>query len=176
MRDNHGIIQVYTGNGKGKTSAAWGQALRAVGRGRRVAVVRFLKPNASGEVLAAEEFIPGVDIFGETSPYDASVDQRASIVLREESRQNFETACDVILSGDYDIIVLDELNVVLFYEFLGRDEVLPVLAERPDQVDLVITGRYAPDWLLDAADLVTEMVEIKHPASEGALPRVGIDL
>ncbi len=176
MRQDRGIVQVYTGNGKGKTSAAWGQALRAVGRGWRVAVVRFLKPNTSGEVIAAERFIPDIDIFGSTSPYDAAADQRNSPILREESRRNFETASDLISSGDYDLVVLDELNVVLFYEFLNSGEVLPIISGRPEHVDLVITGRYAPDWLIGAADLVTEMADLKHPSVEGVPARIGIEV
>lgn len=175
MTYDRGIIQVYTGNGKGKTSAAWGQALRAVGRGRRVAVVRFMKPGVSGEVIAAGEFIPAIAVFGETSPHDPCVDQRNSPVLREETRRNFAAASRAIGSGDYDLVVLDELNIVLHYEFLTSEDVLPVLAGRPPGMDVVITGRYAPDWLIRTADLVTEMVETKHPASVGAPPRAGIE-
>ncbi len=173
MKSNRGIIQVYTGHGKGKTSAAWGQALRAVGRGWKVAVVRFMKPNTSGEVIAAEKLAPAIEVFGETSPYDAAGDQRNSLVLREESRRNFDGAADLISSGEYDLIVLDELNIALFYGFLEKDEVLPVLVNRPENVDIVITGRHAPDWLIEAADLVTEMVEVKHPNHPA---RLGIEL
>jgi len=173
MSRDRGIIQVYTGNGKGKTSAAWGQALRAVGRGWKVAVVRFMKRNTSGEVIAAETLVPAISLFGKTSPYDPAADQRRSPILREESRRNFEIAADLISSGEYDLVVLDELSIALFYDFLDKDEVLPVLLSRPEHVDLVITGRHAPDWLIEAADLVTEMVEVKHPN----LPaRLGIEL
>ncbi|MBP6963294.1 MAG: cob(I)yrinic acid a,c-diamide adenosyltransferase [Armatimonadetes bacterium] len=175
MAGGRGIVQVYTGDGKGKTTAAWGQVLRGVGRGRRVAVVRFMKPNPSGEDIAAGECLPGVSIFGETSPYDPTEDQRASPILRAESRGNFEEAARLIASGEYDLVVLDELNIVLHYEFLAAEEVLPALADRPGSLDVVITGRYAPDWLISAADLVTEMVELKHPADAGAPPRPGIE-
>ncbi len=175
MSRDRGIIQVYTGDGKGKTSAAWGQALRAVGRGWRIAVVRFLKPGTSGEVIAAERCVPAISVFGETSPHDPSVDQRHSPVLREECRRNFDDAARLIAADDYDMVVLDELCVVLFYGFVSKDEVLSVLMGRPACVDIVITGRYAPEWLVDAADLVTAMTDVKHPAAEGVSARTGIE-
>lgn len=175
MTSGGSIVQVYAGDGKGKTTAAWGQALRAVGRGRRVAVVRFMKPNASGEDIAAGDCLPGISIFGTTSPYDPTENQRESSVLRNESRSNFDEAARLIASGEYDLVVLDELNIVLHYDFLAPGEVLPVLADRPASVDIVITGRYAPEWLISAADLVTDMVELKHPVDAGAPPRPGIE-
>lgn len=169
------MIQVYTGNGKGKTTAAWGLALRAVGRGLKVAVVRFLKPNTSGEVVAGERFAPELAVFGHTRPYDACANQRDCPELREDSRENFRMASELTLSGDYDLVVLDEINMVLFYDFVTREEMLGLLMNAPKKTEIVLTGRYAPDWLIEAADLVTEMTEIKHPANEGQPARKGIE-
>lgn len=174
-RDSRGIVQVYTGSGKGKTSAAWGQALRAAGHGWKVAVVRFMKPGASGEVNAAARLAPEISVFGKTSPYDPTVNQRESAVLREESRENFRRAVELIGSAEYDLIVLDELNIVLHYGFVSEQELFDVLHKRAGHVGVVITGRYAPQWLLEAADLVTEMVDVKHPSAEGAAARAGIE-
>lgn len=174
-QDRHGIVQVYTGTGKGKTTAAWGLALRAVGHGHAVAVVQFLKPSSSGEVRAAERFEDQLSVFGETRPYDPGLDQRGSDELRVDSRRNLDTAREAMLSGRYDLVVLDEINMVLWYEFVSRDEMLRFLAARPNGVELVLTGRYAPDWLISAADLVTEMTAVKHTSDTGMKARKGIE-
>lgn len=170
----HGLVQVYTGSGKGKTTAAWGLVLRAIGAGSKVAVVQFLKPQESSEVKAAKS-IPNLSIYGRTRPYDAHLDQRESVELREDSRRDFEIASVLILSGDYDLVVLDEINVVLEYGFVTREEMLDLLVKRPEHVEVILTGRYAPQWLIEAADLVTEMKEIKHPAQVGVKARKGIE-
>lgn len=169
------LIQVYTGNGKGKTTAAWGQALRAVGQGMRVAVVRFMKPNTSGEVKAAECLVPHLSVFGESHPYDVCADQRECAQVRDDNRRNFDIARDLILSGEYGMVVLDEINMALFYGHVAEDELLDLLQRRPERVELVLTGRNAPLWLIDRADLVTEMREIKHPCAAGIDARKGIE-
>ncbi|HET6454071.1 MAG TPA: cob(I)yrinic acid a,c-diamide adenosyltransferase [Armatimonadota bacterium] len=169
-----GLVQVYTGSGKGKTTAAWGLALRAVGAGCKVAVVQFLKPQESSEVKAAKS-IPNLSIYGKSRPYDARLDQRESAELREDSRRDFGIASVLIASSDYDMVVLDEMNIVLEYGFVTCEEMLDVLRDRPDHTEVVLTGRYAPNWLIEAADLVTEMKEIKHPANGGVQARKGIE-
>jgi len=173
--ENLGLIQVYTGSGKGKTTAAWGQALRAVGRGWKVAIVEFLKPQSSGERLAAERLCPNLAVFGQTRLFDPRIDQRESAELREDSRRNFQTAKNLIFSGEWDMVVLDEINVVLHYDFVRREEMLDLFARRPEGVEIVLTGRYAPDWLVDAAHLVTEMAAVKHPVERGLGARKGIE-
>jgi cob(I)alamin adenosyltransferase len=170
-----GLVQVYTGNGKGKTTAAWGQAVRAVGQGMRVAVVRFLKPNDSGEVKASACLGPLLSVFGECSPYNPSVNQKDSSQVREDNRRNFDMARELLLSGGYDMLVLDEINMVLYYEHVTHEEMTALLDESPDGVEIVLTGRNAPQWLIDAADLVTEMREVKHPSSGGIEARKGIE-
>lgn len=174
MREKRGLVQVYTGDGKGKTTAAWGQALRAVGAGFRVAVVQFLKHDESSEVKAVKS-LPNLTILGQTRPYDARIDQRNSVEIEADSRKNFETASDLFLSGEYDMVILDEMNVVLEYGFVTREEMLDLLGKRPEHTEVILTGRYAPKWLIEAADLVTEMREVKHPSSSGIKARKGIE-
>lgn len=174
MPKGRGLVQVYTGSGKGKTTAAWGLVLREIGAGGKVAVVQFLKPQESSEVKAAKA-IPNLSIYGKTRPYDATVDQRQSPELRDDSRRDFQIASVLITSGDYDMVVLDEINIVLEYGFVTREEMLDLLQRRQEQTEVVLTGRYAPDWLIEAADLVTEMKEIKHPANAGIKARKGIE-
>ena len=148
--------------------------MRAVGAGCKVAVVQFLKPQESSEVKAAK-LLPNLSVFGKTRPYDAMVDQRESAELREDTCRDFGIASVLIASGDYDMVVLDEINIVLEYGFVTREEMLDVLRNRPDHTEVVLTGRYAPNRLIEAADLVTEMKEIKHPANGGVQARKGIE-
>lgn len=170
-----GLVQVYTGGGKGKTTAAWGQALRAIGQGWKVAIVQFLKPPTSGERVASEGLRPKLSVFGQTSPYNPCVDQSESAILKQENRENFEIAKGLIVSGEWDMIVLDEINIVLHYGYIGREEMLELIKTRPAQMELVLTGRNAPKWLIQKADLVTEMVEVKHPSKKGLKARRGIE-
>lgn len=170
-----GIVQVYTGNGKGKTTAAWGQALRAMGHGMNVCIVRFLKSASSGEVKAAERFRANLSVLGRTSPYDATIDQRGSQQLRDETQANFLLAVALIESGEYDLIVLDEINNAMDYGFVSASEMLSVMARRPPHVSLVLTGRYSPPAIVDASDLVTEMIDVKHPFADGGNARRGIE-
>ncbi|MHB0999349.1 MAG: cob(I)yrinic acid a,c-diamide adenosyltransferase [Armatimonadota bacterium] len=173
--ESRGIVQVYTGCGKGKTSAAWGQALRAAGHGLYVCVVRFLKPEISGEVLASEHLKPYISVFGYTSPYDACADQRHSDILRSESRSNFQLAVESVKSDRYDLVVLDEINNVLDYGFVSLDEMINLINNRPPHVDIILTGRYAPSSVIDISDLITEMLDIKHPFTAGEKSRRGIE-
>jgi cob(I)alamin adenosyltransferase len=172
--DRQGLVHIYTGSGKGKTTAAWGQALRAVGHGWQVAIVQFLKPGPSGECAAAER-LQGFIVCGRTTPHDPCIDQRANTALAEESRKNFDKASELVCSGRWDMVVLDEINVALHYDFVSRDELLGMLGLRPAHVEVILTGRYAPDWLINAADVVTEMQDIKHPLTNGLGARMGIE-
>jgi cob(I)alamin adenosyltransferase len=169
------LIQVYTGNGKGKTTAAWGLALRAVGHGLKVAVVQFLKPPISGERLAGARLSPQLAVFGETRPYNPNLDQRESPELRADSRSNFELAVSLTRSKNWDVLILDEINVVLHYGFVSQCEMLDLLNSAPNDMEIVCTGRSAPEWLIKIADLVTEMNCIKHPYEIGTPARRGID-
>ncbi len=168
-----GLIQVYTGNGKGKTTAALGLALRAAGHGLRTYVGQFLKGRPTGELKAAKLLEPYLTIeqFGESSFTLAKGDAHQAALVRK----GLQRIRQVLASGEYDIVVLEEINVALDLELVPLEEVLALLDERPPEVELVLTGRGAPQELISRADLVTEMVSIKHPYQRGVKARMGIE-
>lgn len=169
-----GLVQVYTGDGKGKTTAALGQLFRAVGRGLNVYMAQFLKGQETGEVLAAARFIPQLIIrqFGlgrfivgrEPNPEELAL-----------ARAGWEEIREVIASGQYDIVVLDEISHAVRVGLIEPEMVLRMLEERPGPVELILTGQDMPPSLLEAADLVTEMVAVKHPYDRGIPARKGIE-
>ncbi len=168
-----GLTIVYTGHGKGKTTAALGLLLRAWGRDMRVSMLQFIKSSTSnnGEHIAARrigiEVIPLGDGFTWKSK-DLEVSKELALKL-------WRLAQEKMLSGDYDVLILDEFTYPLRYGWIEIEEVLETLRNRPDGVHIVITGRDAPSQLIDFADLVTEMKEIKHPFHEGIPAQIGID-
>ncbi len=174
LRLEHGLVQVYTGDGKGKTSAAFGAALRAIGRGLRVYIIQFIKGGFDYGELQVVKKLPNLKLaaFGrgkfvtEVSPHEEDVK------LAEEA---LKLAEEVVGSGQYDIVVLDEINVALNLKLVTVDEALQLIKNRPKHVELILTGRYAPVQIVEVADLVTEMKEIKHPFTEGVTPRKGIE-
>jgi len=167
-----GLIQVYTGDGKGKTTAALGLALRAAGHGLRTYIGQFLKGRPTGELRAARLLEPYLTIeqFGEAG-FAAKGDARQAAL----ARQGLRRIRRVLASGEYDIIILEEINLALDLELLSLQEVLVLLEERPSGVELVLTGRGAPQELISRADLVTEMVAVKHPYDQGVGARAGIE-
>lgn len=170
-----GCVQVYTGNGKGKTTAALGLALRAVGRGLRVCFFQFIKGGGPyGEHLIAEKLAPLLTVVNTGRPgwvnvKDISEDRRVA-------QEAFEQAKKMILSGDYDLIVLDEINGAVGFGLIDVDQVLELIRIRPVKVELVLTGRNVADKVIEAADLVTEMREIKHYYKAGVPARTGIEM
>jgi cob(I)alamin adenosyltransferase len=167
-------LLVYTGNGKGKTTAALGLVFRALGRQQRVAVVQFIKGKwKTGERMFADG-LPGLTfrVMGQGFTWDSddlSRDRRAAVAAWDESKA-------LALSGAHDVVVLDELTFAINYGFVALDDVLPVCqAARAAGVHLVVTGRNAPEALVAAADLVTDMQPIKHPFQQGQRARPGID-
>lgn len=169
-----GLVQVYTGDGKGKTTAAIGLAMRAIGKGLKVFMVQFLKGRPYGEVATAR-MLPdsftlvqsGLDTFvkkGEPSAQDLRL-----------AHEGLELGRRAIMSGDWDIVILDEVNVAVELGVLSVDEVLPLLDGRPRGVELVLTGRYAPAEFCQRADVVTEMRKVKHCYDEGVGMREGIE-
>jgi cob(I)alamin adenosyltransferase len=168
-----GYIQVYTGDGKGKTTAALGLALRAAGAGKKVFFAQFVKGQEYSEIHAVREFLPavtvkqyGLDCFIVNTPTQADIDM---------ARKGLEEISAVVSSGEYDIAVLDEANIAIFYNLFTATELIDILKRRPDSVEIVITGRYACPEILDAADLVTEMKEVKHYYTDGVAARKGIE-
>ncbi|MEO0102620.1 MAG: cob(I)yrinic acid a,c-diamide adenosyltransferase [candidate division WOR-3 bacterium] len=167
------MIQVYTGNGKGKTTAAIGQAIRALGHNWKVLMIQFMKGDEYGEIntlknisnITVKQF--GLKTFvkkGEPKPEDIKL-----------AREGWQLAKEAIAGRKYDMIILDELNCALDYGLLDIKEILPVLVSAPRDLEIIITGRYAPEELIKIADLVSEVKEIKHPLTKGVVNRIGID-
>ncbi len=169
-----GLIQVFTGNGKGKTSAALGSILRAVGHGLKVFIVFFMKGKYPYGEFNSLPKLPNVEV--------ASFGLRCLIdrnnINPEEIRQAelaLQTAREAMLSGKYDMVVLDEVNVALYFKLIPLDDVIRLIEEKPPGIELILTGRYAEDTVIERADLVTEMRKVKHPYDKGVKARKGIE-
>jgi cob(I)alamin adenosyltransferase len=173
MPQDHGLLILHTGDGKGKTTAALGLALRAVGHGLRVLMIQFVKSDqATGEAAAALRLAPEFElrpmgcgfVFDEWTPEDIAA-----------AREAWAAACAALTSGQWQMVILDELTYCLREDVLPPGEVLAALADRPAGVHVVITGRGAPEALVAAADLVTEMRPVKHPWDAGIPGQRGIE-
>jgi len=169
-----GIVQVYTGKGKGKTSAAFGLALRAIGRGLKVYIVQFIKGGFDYGELYVIDRLPNLELkaYGRGKFITQKPPEQEDIELAEEA---FQRAKNVVESGSYDVVVLDEINVALNLKLISLEKVLQLIKNKPKHVELVLTGRYAPNEIIQAADLVTEMKEVKHPFNRGHHAREGIE-
>ncbi|RLG52833.1 MAG: cob(I)yrinic acid a,c-diamide adenosyltransferase [Thermoproteota archaeon] len=173
-RLDKGLVEVYTGNGKGKTTAAFGLALRAAGHGLKVLIVQFMKGwEGYGEVEACKK-IENIEVVRFGTPEFVNPASPKPIDI-EEARRALEYAREAVLSGKYDIVVLDEVNVALHFKLIELGDILDLIEKKPSHVELVLTGRYAPPELVKAADLVTVMEEVKHPFRQGVVSRRGID-
>lgn len=178
-----GYIQVYTGNGKGKTTAALGVALRSVGNGFKVAILQFVKsPGFEYNEMKAFALISGIE------GYEGKIimeqfgtgccclhDSAPSSADFEGARKGLQRATQFITSGEYDVVILDELNIALWLKLLDLQEVLTLLKNKPENVEVIVTGRHAPEEILEMADLVTEMKEVKHYFRKGIIARPGIE-
>ncbi len=171
------MVQVYTGEGKGKTTAAIGEALRARGRGYRVLLVQFLKrKKGSGEISILEEL--GVKVICKGKDLGLSLnriveDERRTI--REEWTNFLDKIKEEVLAEGYDLLILDEINVACHYELLDENKLLRFIKEKPDGLEIILTGRYASPRLIKTAHLVSEIKKIKHPFNEGIKARKGIE-
>jgi cob(I)alamin adenosyltransferase len=168
-----GYVHVYTGEGKGKTTAAFGLALRAAGHGKRVYIGQFMKGQPYGEVAALDHH-PQIKVEQFGSPGCIRRDEVTSGHLTDAGR-GLALATAALTSGDYDLVVLDELDVAALFGLLSDDDCATLIESRPPRVELVITGRSAPRAVLDRADLVTEMREIRHYYRRGVVARAGIE-
>lgn len=169
-----GYIQVYTGNGKGKTTAALGLALRATGAGKKIFIGQFVKGMHYSELDAIKNYLNhieikqyGLDCFIVNEPEEKDI---------MAAKNGLEEMKNVIVSGSYDLVVMDELNIALYYKLVDVKEVLGILKRKPAHTEIVITGRYAPEQIIEIADLVTEMREIKHYFTKGIGARLGIEM
>lgn len=175
---DHGLLIVYTGNGKGKTTAALGMALRASGYGWKVAVLQFVKEESwpSGERNAIRKHLPNVHIEALGEGFVGIMgDKKPRDVHRKKAQHALKKVRDVLGGGTYKLVILDELLGALRGRLVTRKEVESILHQKPASTHLVLTGRNAPKWLINRADLVTEMKEIKHPFSTGRQATKGID-
>jgi len=175
-----GIVQVYTGNGKGKTTAALGQALRMLGVGGRVYVCQFLKPaeQISGEVISARQFAENLTLERLENNWDmrkSLSDVQEAERMRRAVAKKLGEIRQLSQAGKYDMIVLDEIVFCLSKELAQWEDVAGIIEGRAGHVELVLTGRGADDKLIVKADLVTEMREIKHPYQNGITAREGIE-
>lgn len=169
-----GLVHVYTGNGKGKTTAALGLALRVCGHGGKVAFIQFMKGWDFYGEIAGLSFLPGVRLERTGTP-DYVYRGREEEVDRKEAERGLLLALECISSGFYDLVVLDEVNVAADYGLVDAEEITKAIRDRPRHVEVVLTGRSAPPAFLDMADLVTEMREIRHPFTKGIASRKGAD-
>jgi cob(I)alamin adenosyltransferase len=169
-----GTVQVYTGSGKGKTTAALGQALRACGHGLRVLMIQFMKGSENyGEVMIFGK-VPGFKLVQSGLPTFVEKGNPSEEDLRL-ARRGMELARKAVEDGAWDILILDEINVAVDYGLAGVSEVLELIRKRPPEMEMILTGRYAPDEFLEVADLVTEMKEVKHHYADGQEMREGIE-
>jgi cob(I)alamin adenosyltransferase len=170
-----GYIQIYTGNGKGKTTAALGLALRAAGHGMKTFIGQFLKARPTGEIEAAKRLAPLVRIEAFGRPGFIQMTDGPDDEDIERARKGLHVSTQAMLSGEYHIVVLDEVNTAVHFKLLAEGDVLEVLGQKPAGVELVLTGRYAPESFIERADLVTEMRDLKHYFDRGVRAREGIE-
>ncbi len=170
-----GYIQVYTGNGKGKTTAALGLALRAVGQGLKVTMLQFMKGDINiGEIKAVSALLPHFVITPAGAP-DFIAKGKTTQADREHAQQAMETAGRIAGEGSTDILILDEVNVAVHLGLVPEEWLLAFMRDKPPAMELVLTGRNAPPKVVALADLVTEMREIKHYFKQGIKARRGIE-
>lgn len=169
-----GLVIVITGNGKAKTTAAFGQALRAIGHGFKVFIVQFMKGRKYGEFKAARKYLPNLTVC--LSGLDSFVMRgNPAVVDIELARKGWQRAVKAINSGKYNMVILDEINVALDFKLLDMREVVELIKNKPRNLDLILTGRYAPPAIIRNADTVSEIKEIKHHYRTGIKDRAGIE-
>jgi cob(I)alamin adenosyltransferase len=174
--EKKGYIQVYTGNGKGKTTAAFGLALRAAGRGKRTYMAQFMKKGEYGELIAVKKYLSRVIVVEQFGlPEFHYTGKKVTEEEKKAAQKGIEEAKRAMFSGDYDIVVLDEVNILLYFNIVKIETILEIIEKKPDSIELVLTGRMAPKEILDRADLITEMKEVKHYFQKDVPARLGIE-
>jgi cob(I)alamin adenosyltransferase len=166
-----GLIHIYTGNGKGKTTAALGLALRACGHDLKVILIQFIKGSIAGEHL----FTSKHKSFKILKLNDDDCFKKSKQQQKKEAREMLEIATHILTGKEYDIVILDEIFMAYNMRFITIDEIINLMAIKPSQVELIMTGRMAPAEAIERSDLVTEMMMVKHPYSRGIKARLGIE-
>ncbi len=168
-----GYIQVYTGNGKGKTTASLGLIIRALGNNLKVYMGQFMKGQRYGELNTLEKLGVLVERFG-TEECLMSRDDVSELDIKK-AKEGYKRVLEVLLSKKYDLVILDEICVSTYFNLITEEEILHLMKVKPLETELVLTGRYAPEKVIEQADLVTEMKEIKHYYEQGVMARDGIE-
>jgi len=168
-----GYVHVYTGNGKGKTTASIGLIVRALGNGLKVYMGQFMKGQKYGELNTLEKLGVLVERFGTENCIISP--EHVTDLDRTKAKEGYERVKEVLLSKKYDLIVLDEICVSVYFKLITKDEILHLMKIKPEETELILTGRYAPKEVIEHADLVTEMKEIKHYYDCGVMARDGIE-
>ncbi len=168
-----GLVHVYTGNGKGKTTAAFGLALRVVGAGMKVFIGQFVKGKQYNENLAVARHLKNITVkqyglgcFIVNTPTEDDI---------KAAGKGLDQMRKIIQEGKHDLVIMDEVNIALYYKLIDVNQLIKIIKARPDHVEVVLTGRYAPQEIIDMADLVTEMKEVKHYYQQGIEARDGIE-
>jgi cob(I)alamin adenosyltransferase len=171
-----GYVQIYTGNGKGKTTAAMGLALRAAGHGFKVKIVQFLKGGVTGE-LKSIEHLETIDILrvSDAKKYVWTLSDEEKSAMQERSKEMIEQFKIWFLNNEIDILILDEVMAAIKYDIVSLEDILALLKQRPDTIEVVMTGRDAPNELCDMADLISEINDRKHYFEGGVPARKGIE-
>lgn len=168
-----GYVHVYTGNGKGKTTAALGLALRAAGAGMKIYIAQFVKGMDYSELYSIEKLSDNIVLkqYGR----DCFIIRRPENADISAANEGIEELKGIMASGEYDMVILDEANIATYYNLFSVDDLLHLIESKPAGMELVITGRYADPKIIARADLVTEMQEVKHYYTQGVQARVGIE-
>jgi len=170
--NTRGLVHVYTGDGKGKTTAALGLALRAVGQGMKVIIIQFIKGDCTcGEHLSADRYhLFEIVQLNTGNSFTQNLEE-----LRSTTEQTLALAEKIVLGGDYDVVILDEIFVAISKGLVSTEQTLNLMDRKPRPMELILTGRRAPKEIIEQADLVTEMVAVKHPFTKGVMARKGIE-
>lgn len=171
-----GYVQIYTGDGKGKTTAAMGLAIRAVGEGLKVGIIQFLKARPTGEIFSIEK-LDNIETFRfqKSTKFTWELNEEERKIYIDETREAYNFAMKMIRERKYDLLILDEILAARNEAFLTTEDILRLIDNKKSDMELVITGRNAPDELIEKADLVTEMKMIKHYYEKGVNQRKGIE-
>ena len=172
-----GLTIVYTGKGKGKTTAALGLALRATGYDKKICMIQFIKGSWHyGEMDSTKKLEPGFEMVAVGKGFVGIIDDKSPKEDHEKvAKEAIKISNEKIHSGKYDIVILDEINYAVNLNLISVDDVLNLIKTKPQSIDLILTGNYAKDEVIEIADLVTEMKEIKHPFQKGIKAKKGID-